>query len=202
MTTTRNRMIALGASLAVAVPVGLVSITPASAAVSADTATMLQAMVAEEKLAHDVYVTLGETFPARQFDSIAASEARHQDALRALLTRYGVTDPTAGDAVGRFDDPAVQALYDSLITKGSVSAQAAAEVGIAVEKLDIADLKDALADKPPADVASVLRNLLNGSENHRDAFTRLADGSAQGTGAGSGGGQGHRGGQGHGRWGR
>jgi len=207
MTTTRTgRLIALGASVAVAVPMGLAIATPASAAVSAETADMLQWMVAEEKLAHDVYVTLGDLYTARQFDSIANSESRHQDAMRVLLDRYDVTDPTVGDAVGEFDDPTLQKLYNDLVKQGSVSLVEAAQVGIAIERLDIADLKEALADNSAADIEAVLNNLMAGSEKHLAAFTRLADGdTAVGTGQQAGrGGQGTgqqagRGGQGTGR---
>lgn len=173
-----RRLVAAGASIAVAVPMGMMLAAPASAATPAETASMLQAMVAEEKLAHDVYVTLGDLYDVRTFDNIARAETKHQDALRVLLDAYGVTDPTVGDAVGEFDDPDVQALYDSLVAQGDDSLAAAAQVGITIEKLDIADLKDALADDQPADVARVLENLMAGSENHLAAFTNLADGGA------------------------
>ena len=156
---------------------------------------MLQWMVAEEKLAHDVYVALGDLYTARQFDSIANSESRHQDAMRVLLDRYDVTDPTVGDAVGEFDDPTLQKLYNDLVKQGSVSLAEAAQVGMAIEKLDIADLKEALADNPAADIEAVLNNLMAGSEKHLAAFTRLSDGdTAVGTGQQAG-----RGGQGTGR---
>jgi hypothetical protein len=200
MTAHRTRRItALAASVALAVPLGMVVVQPASAAVSADTADMLQAMVAEEKLAHDVYTTLGDLYSVRTFDSIANAESRHQAALRSLMSVHGVSDPTVGDAVGDFDDPAVQKLYDDLVRQGSASLEAAAQVGITIEKLDIADLDEALADNPPADIARVLENLRSGSEKHLAAFTRLADGdtaAGQGSQAGQGkgrGGQGHRG---------
>lgn len=187
MATTRNqknssgltrRLVAAGASIAVAVPMGMMLASPASAATPEETASMLQAMVAEEKLAHDVYVTLGDLYDVRTFDNIARAESKHQDALRVLMTTYGVTDPTVGDAVGEFDDPEVQALYDSLVAQGDDSLASAAQVGIAIEELDIADLKEALADDQPADVARVLENLMAGSENHLAAFTNLADGGA------------------------
>lgn len=203
MTTTRNhtssqtltrRIIAAGAGIAVAVPMGMMLAGPASAATPAETAAMLQAMVAEEKLAHDVYVTLGDLYDVRTFDNIARAETKHQDAVRVLLDAYGVTDPTIGDAVGVFDDPEVQALYDSLVARGDDSLAAAAQVGITIERLDIADLRTALADDQPADVARVLENLMAGSERHLAAFTSLADGgssaSADGTGMKNGRGRG------------
>ena len=49
----------------------------------------------EEKLAHDVYVALVDATGDARFTRIAASESRHLAAIRVLLTRYGVNDPTA-----------------------------------------------------------------------------------------------------------
>ena len=40
------------------------------------------------------------------------------DAVGTLLVRYGVDDPAAGKAAGRFESPVLQSLYDSLVTKG------------------------------------------------------------------------------------
>lgn len=201
MTAHRTRRItALAASVALAVPLGMAVAQPASAAVSADTADMLQAIVAEEKLAHDVYTTLGDLYSVRTFDSIANAESRHQDALRSLMATHGVVDPTVGDAVGEFDDAAVQRLYDDLVSQGRESLEAAAQVGITIEKLDIADLDEALAADPPADVARVLASLRSGSEKHLAAFTRLAEnGTAASAGQQQGSSQAGRG-QGNGRF--
>lgn len=174
--TATRRLIGFGAALAVTVPAALVLAGPASAAVPSDTAGMLQAMAAEEKLARDVYTALGDIYDVNQFDRIAAAEQQHLTAVRTLMTRYGVTDPTLGDPYGSFDDDGVQALYDKLVAQGKKSLAEAAQVGITIEELDIADLEDALADNPAADVAQVLNALKNGSENHLAAFTRLASG--------------------------
>lgn len=50
---------------------------------------------------------------------------RHLTEIRALLTRYGVTDPTAGKADGQFASQEVQALYADLVARGSSSLDAA-----------------------------------------------------------------------------
>ncbi len=174
-TATRS-LIGIGAALAVAVPGAIVLAGPASAAVPADTASMLQSMATEEKLARDVYTALGDLYDVNQFDRIAASEQRHLDAVRTVMANNDVTDPTAGDAYGYFDDATWQKLYNDLVAQGKASLSAAAQVGITIEKLDIADLEDALADSPAADVTRVLTALKNGSEKHLAAFTRLASG--------------------------
>ena len=203
-TTTGRRVLAGLAATAVAIPASLFVATSANAADSATT-ELLQAMVAEEKVAHDVYVTLGDMYNVSTFDRIANSEDRHQDAVRTLLDAYGVADPTVGDEVGEFDDPVFQAMYDDMVAKGSTSLDAAAQVGITIEEVDIADLQEALNAGQPADIGRVFTNLLNASEKHLAAFTALADGDTAASGECDGSGRtqckGQRNGQGQGaRW--
>jgi len=144
-----------------------------AATITQDQRASLLWMVAEEKLAHDVYTTLGDIYGVRQFDNIAASEAKHTDAVRVLLDTYGIKDPTVGDAVGEFDNAVMQKMYDDLIKQGSKSLTDAAKVGVAIEKLDIKDLRDGLDANTPADVRRVYESLLKGSQNHLAAFERL-----------------------------
>jgi hypothetical protein len=201
-TRSTRRLTALGVGAVIAVPLTVASMSPASAAVPTETAAMLQAMVVEEKLAHDIYVTLGDLYSVRRFDAIARSESRHQSAVRRVMDAHAVVDPTAGDPVGAFDDPDVQKMYDDLVAQGSASLAAAAQVGIAIETMDIADLDEALAADQPADVTRVLSRLRAGSENHLAAFTRLADGRvdpASRPAGGSSGDMGHHGGRAVGR---
>ena len=67
--------------------------------------------------------------------------------------------------------PAFQALYDQWIAHGSASLDAALQVGVAIEELDIADLQAYLHDGDlPADVVRVFANLLAGSVHHLQAF--------------------------------
>jgi hypothetical protein len=134
--------------------------------------TALAGMAEEEKLAHDVYVTLAATSGDARFSRIAASEARHVTEVRALLTRYGVADPTAGKAEGVFATPAVQKLHDDLVARGDDSLDAALAVGRDIERLDIADLTKAGAGVTAPDVTTVYRRLSSGSENHLRAFSR------------------------------
>ena len=153
---------------------GLMAAAPASAA-DRDTIDMLTFMVQEEKMARDLYLEFAEEYGARQFTNIARSEQKHMDAVRVLLDRYGIADPTQGDAIGEFDNAQIQALYDDLYAKGMESLAKAAKVGITVEKVDIADINVMLADKPAADITTVLKNLKAGSSNHLGAFRMLRD---------------------------
>lgn len=130
----------------------------------------LSAMAEEEKLAHDVYVTLAGQYPdIVQFDRISDAETQHLTTLRLLLDRYDMIDPTVGLGVGDFTDPDVDALYSSLIDKATTPANALG-VGVTIEKMDIADLEDAMAGLTAPDVLQVYTHLQQASEHHLAAF--------------------------------
>jgi hypothetical protein len=130
----------------------------------------LVSMVQEEKLAHDVYVAISAKYPALvQFSKIAKSELQHETALRSLLTRYGITDPTAGLANGKFATAAFQNLYNELVANAT-STTAALAVGVRIEKLDIADLSSAISGLTAPDALQVYTNLRNASQRHLVAF--------------------------------
>ena len=156
--------------------------TPTATA-TADTtlSTNLTHMRDEERLARDIYTTLAAKYSqAAPFVNIARSEQVHFDTMGLLLTRYGVADPSAGKNPGTYADPALQALYDKLLASGSESLAKAYDVGVAVENLDIADLKAAISQTSQADVKAAFTNLMNGSANHLAAFTAAKDGKILG----------------------
>ena len=150
----------------------IVSTAPTSS-LDQTTEDALLHMVEEEKLAHDVYVTLGDSTGLSIFDRISTSESRHESALQSLLDRYDITDPTDGNDVGEFTDPAFTTLYDQLVEQGNESDDAALQVGVTIEELDIDDLNDRLDAGTPADVTQVFERLLSGSEHHLSAFNRM-----------------------------
>lgn len=133
--------------------------------------TTLQWMAEEEKLAHDVYVALDEKFGGVVFERIAASEAKHLKAIQRLMARYDVDDPTAGLGDGEFASDAAKQMYADLLAKATTVEEAMA-VGAEIERLDIADLKEAIADATQRDLKRVYSNLLRGSQRHLVAFTR------------------------------
>lgn len=148
---------------------GAVSAAP----LTADEVYWLQYMREEEKLARDVYLALYATWKMPVLSNIAASEQRHMDAVRTLLTRYGVADPAAGNGPGVFDNEKIQTLYTSLMEKGVLSKKDALEVGVIIEVTDIEDLDLALAATSRTDIRNVYTNLRTGSYNHLDAFSSL-----------------------------
>ena len=180
-TTLAAGVLALSTLFSATLPVLAIDPVPTStvAAVAAVTATSLSAaerdalqyMREEEKLAHDVYVTLYDLWGLRVFSNIATSEQQHTSAVATLLSRYGMSDPAAGNAVGEFTDPGLQALYDELIAQGSTSVAAALKVGAAIEEIDILDLQERMATTANPDILRVFGNLAAASGNHLRAFT-------------------------------
>jgi hypothetical protein len=94
------------------------------------------------------------------------------DNIAALLKKYNLFNPTTTRAPGVFRDKELQALYNSLIAKGSAGVAEAFAVGVAIEELDIADIKKMMVDPAPADVKLAWDQLLKGSINHLAAFSR------------------------------
>ena len=139
-------------------------------ALSATDADGILFMVEEEKLARDVYLTLGELWGTPVFTNIASAEQTHMDAVFGLIETYNLEDPVGDNAIGVFTDPELQALYDDLVATGSESPAAALEVGAVIEEVDIEDLVDYLDGTTAGDVTAVYKRLLAGSENHLRAF--------------------------------
>jgi hypothetical protein len=130
----------------------------------------LKFMREEEKLAHDVYVALFDLWGATVFSQIALSETTHTEAILALLIQYGIDDPAAGKAAGEFEDPALQTLYNTLMTMGRVSLIEALKVGALIEETDIRDINAKKAVTDEADILQTYDSLLCGSRNHLRAF--------------------------------
>lgn len=134
----------------------------------AETAALV-GMVEEEKVARDTYLALYDIWGAQIFSNIASSEQQHMDVVSALLTKYGIPSPVLEQGV--FTDPAMQALYDDMVAAGSVSLEAAYQVGVTIEQVDIADLEEDLLVVDNADIIEAFERLIAGSENHLAAFT-------------------------------
>ena len=145
-------------------------ITAAQGTLTEQQKTTLAAMAQEEKLAHDLYATFAKKYDAVVFDRIAAAETQHLTAVRTLLGRYGIADPTAGKPAGQFSDAAVQATYDTLLAQGNTNQQAALKAGVTVEQTDIADLDKALNGLTSPDVTQLYTHLRMASQHHLAAF--------------------------------
>ena len=152
-----------------AVSAAAVTTTPVTS-LSPEEIAALKFMREEEKLAHDVYVALYSLWGVNVFYQISLSETTHTEAILALLTKYGITDPAATTAPGVFEDPALQTLYNTLMTMGQASLIEALKVGALIEETDIHDIHEKREITDEADILTVYTSLLCGSGNHLRAF--------------------------------
>jgi hypothetical protein len=129
----------------------------------------------EEKVARDVYITLGKLYPDEStFANIQLSEQEHILSAQVLCERYGVDTSSVNlslddNYIGQFELHLMQELYNQCIELGQVSLLEALKVGKLIEVTDIDDLEKA-AEGMPSDVVNTYENLKNGSLNHLDAF--------------------------------
>lgn len=135
------------------------------------TEDLLLYLIEEEKLAHDVYTVLGETWGGNTFSNILGSETSHQDQVLNLLNSYGLTDPRSSE-IGVFVNPDLQALYDQLIAQGMTSQAEAYKVGVLIEETDITDLTTAINSTSDANIVATLEKLRSASESHLAAFSK------------------------------
>ncbi|MEZ7236235.1 DUF2202 domain-containing protein [Rhodococcus sp. GXMU-t2271] len=165
----------------------------------------LVAMREEERLARDLYQQFAQKWGVQIFERISVSEQRHYDAVGGLLGRYGVSDPSAGLAVGAYADPQLQDAYDGWLARGSTSVEEAYAVGAELEAADVDGLSTAIEVSDEDAIDRVYGNLRTGSEHHLQAFRaaqageELPGGQGQGQGQKQNHGQGQGQGQGHGR---
>ena len=135
------------------------------------TEDLLLYLIEEEKLAHDVYTVLGETWGGNTFSNILSSENTHQDQVLNLLNTYGLTDPRSSE-IGVFTNPDLQALYDQLIAQGMTSQTEAYKVGVLIEETDINDLTSSINSTTDSSVVATLEKLRSASESHLAAFSK------------------------------
>lgn len=157
--------------------------------------THLEFMREEEKLARDVYITLGMRYPnLKIFGKIDDSEQRHTCAVCDMLAKYGIDDPNTNDNVGIFTGPAYGEYftrkYTELVERGSIGAIEALHVGAYIEEMDMIDIAycppeivaqangiDTEADcgkiyTDNLDIQRLYESLLEGSRSHLRAFVR------------------------------
>jgi hypothetical protein len=139
---------------------------------SAEQELILQ-QLEQEKLLRDVYNRLNEKWQQPLFQKIPHDEQRHNVGIKALVTKYQLTDPTTDKAVGVFTREPMTQFYNDWITQGSVSLNEALMVGVALEEKDVVTLEQAIAATDNFDVQLVFKQLLKGSKNHLRELIKL-----------------------------
>ena len=147
----------------------------------------------EEKLARDVYITLGDLYPgAIVFSNIDAAEQQHTTTVKNKLAKYNIDDPSTNDEVGAFTGEDYgwyfTEKYEALVGRGELGELDALYVGAFIEELDMLDIvqcpkvivdtqkkiKDSsdcgLNYTNNSDLQSMLESLLEGSRNHLRSY--------------------------------
>lgn len=163
----------------------------------------------EEKLARDVYLTLGALYPDEAvFNTIGDnSEQTHTDTVRDTLADYNIDDPNPDtnnlpDSIGVFtgDDYGwyFTEKFDYLVNWGSQSVLDALYVGAFIEELDMIDIvkcpkvivetdngigegECGLLYTDEAQLQTMYNHLVDGSENHLRAYVRNIEAIIPGT---------------------
>lgn len=155
----------------------------------------LEFMSEEEKLARDVYISMGMKHPTSTvFGKIDNSEEQHKNAVVDMLAKYGVANPSTSDNVGVFTGESYgwyfTEKYHALVERGSISELEALHVGAFIEELDMLDINQCpkvivetdngiddssqcgkvYTDNP--DIQRLYHSLLEGSKDHLRAYVR------------------------------
>ena len=157
--------------------------------------THLEFMREEEKLARDVYMELGAMYPDHPiFGKIDDSEQKHTDAVKAMIEKYGLQDPSTNDNVGVFTGENYGWYFTEkfklLVERASISELEALYVGAFIEELDMMDInqcpqvivetENGINDVTEcgkiytdnADVSNLYASLLDGSDSHLEGYVR------------------------------
>ena len=128
---------------------------------------LLMKQYEEEMMANELYSSFYEMYGIETFQKIAESEAKHMDAVKALLDRYELDVPTNYDHI--------QDLYEELKASWANSAFDALEVWVKIEFVDIDDIVTAIKSTDNEDIKVVLTNIWGGSYNHLRGFLNAID---------------------------
>ncbi len=157
--------------------VSIVSPTNSSTALNDTEVEGLLFMREEEELARDLYtdIYIAKSSRLTTFKNISDNaETKHAEAIRVLLDRYEISDPSTG-LHNTYTDSDLQDLYDLLLNNAIGSDDLAAlRVGALVEETDISDINTHKANVSleHTDIISTYDNLLCGSRNHLRSFAK------------------------------
>lgn len=149
----------------------------------------------EEKLARDVYLKLGMMYPDSEiFGNIDDSEQTHTTAVKEIIEKYGLEDPSTNDNIGVFTGEDYgwyfTEKFNLLVERASISELEAYYVGAFIEELDMMDINQCpkviveadngindvsecgkiYTDNP--DVTQLYSSLLDGSDSHLAGYVK------------------------------
>jgi hypothetical protein len=157
--------------------------------------THLIFMREEEKLARDVYLTLGKEYKdLKVFSRIDDAEQKHTDTMADMLLLYGIEDPSTSDKIGVFSGEDYgwyfTEKYNYLVAKAEDGLKAL-YVGALIEELDMHDIKECpvviqetyelgeldcgLAHTNESQLTRAYESLLDGSGSHLRAYVKAIE---------------------------
>ena len=200
MRPTRKNVIFFLLIIALCVPI--FALSAKTSGLDKNEETHLIFMREEEKLARDVYITLGKLYGensdlALPFKKIIPSEQKHMDTMLDKLIQFKINDPNTDDTVGVFTGEDYGEYftekYDELVEEGSKIYLKALYVGALIEELDMHDISKCPAEivktcdwigsedqcgMDYTDERALIRsygNLLEGSKNHFRAYVKIIE---------------------------
>jgi len=121
--------------------------------------SLLSGLAEHTKLSHDLLAAFTdryEVFPAQ----LVGARTRELSAIRLLLGRYGVPDPTAGLPAGKFLRSDMQFRYDRLLGEGMRDRISALAVGTRLADTTVTILDEALRHLDAPDVRHTFLHLV------------------------------------------
>jgi hypothetical protein len=154
---------------------GSIALTAPSGALSAAQKAALAGLAEQQQLGHDLYQAFADQYNSTLLDHVADAAAYQLDAVRTLMTRYGVSDPTSGSASGVFSDPAVQATYKRLLAQGQGGYANALQVLRTLEAAHTTTLTSDLNALSAPDARQAYTRMLALSEMYQSMLAQYAN---------------------------
>jgi len=154
---------------------GSIAVTAPSGTLNTAQRATLAGIAEQQQLARDLYQAFAAQYDSAVLDHVATATAYRLDAVRTLMTRYGVTDPTTGNVAGTFSDPVVQTTYNRLLAQGQGSYDNALAAVRTVEAAQVTELTSDLSGLTAPDVRQVYNRLVSLSEMYQGMFAQSAN---------------------------
>jgi hypothetical protein len=151
-----------------------IAVTAPSGTLNTAQRTALADVAEQQQLARDLYRAFAAQYDNTMLDHAADAAASQLDAVRTLMTRYGVADPTAGETAGAYSDQSVQATYDRLLAQGQGGYDNALTVLRTLEAAHVTALTNDLSGLTAPDVRQVYNRLLSLSAMYQAMFAQSA----------------------------
>jgi len=147
------------------------NIIPSLEMLTKDQKEMLFFIYQGEKVARDIYITLGELYKDENtFAFLQFSGQRHFECTKELCDIYGIETSQIGEeSIGKFESIVLQTVYDACIEKGKKSIHDALEVAEFIKSNEIKDLEHGSVGMPKH-IVNVYEAIKKRNQRHLDAF--------------------------------